>query len=225
MLSCEIDILKKFKRIGVYGGSFDPVHCGHLAIASALLPRFALDILAFIPAFHAPHKKRKLPTPALDRYAMVCLATNDHSVMVVSKMEIESPEQPYSIQTLTRLIAELPDAEIFFVIGADLWMEITTWRDWEKVLTLTNQIVVTRPGVDISFDHVTPEVRERIVDLRMIGSKAVEPAPERIYITDAVNVDVSATRIREKIRSGDESWKNDVPEEVAKYIEKYQIYS
>lgn len=221
----EFDILRRFRRVGIYGGSFDPFHRGHLAVADALLPEFELDVLVFIPAFHAPHKIRKAPTPAIDRYAMACLATMDRPLMMVSKIEIDAPEQPYSIQTLTRLNTELPGVEIFFILGADSWRDITTWRQWEEVLGLCNHIVVTRPGTTIAFDHVTKAIRKRMVDTRIVGDDPeITPGP-KIYITDSVNVDISATFIREKIREGISSWKDDVPDEVAKYIEKYQIYN
>ena len=216
------------KRIAYYGGSFDPPHRGHLAIADALLDQFALDQFVFVPAFHAPHKKRKTPTSAYDRYAMLCLATQVDDKTSVSKMEIEMPERPFSVETLSRLAAERPADEIFFVMGADSWMEITEWREWEKVLSLTNHIVVTRPGVEIGFSHVTDGVRNRIADLREEREKGRKGEREKgvaIYFTDVVNVDVSATEIRQKIRESDASWRDDVPAEVAKYIEKYQIYS
>lgn len=216
------------KRIAFYGGSFDPVHRGHLAIGDALLKQFDLDQFVFIPAFHAPHKRRLNPTSAYDRYAMLCLATQGRDDISVSKMEIEVPERPFSVETLERLNENHPDDEIFFVMGADSWREITTWREWEKVLSMTNHIVVTRPGYEIGFDHVTDAVRERIVDLRSVeeerSGRVDEERFSSIYITDAVSMDVSATEIRDKIRGGDASWRDDVPGEVANYIEKYQIY-
>jgi len=227
MPSPELEFFKKYKRLGVYGGSFDPVHRAHLAVAKELTKLFALDIFVFIPAFHAPHKRRKAPTPALDRYAMLCLATNDEPLFLISKMEIDVPERPYSIQTLTRLGNELPDSEIFFAMGADSWMDITTWREWEELLLLTNHIVVGRPNIEISFDHITDRVRERIIDARGDDAKisqANDHVPH-IYITDTVNLDVAATDIRQKIREDDAGWREDVPKEVANYIEKYQIYS
>ena len=218
----------KSKRIAFYGGSFDPVHRGHLAIAKTLLEQFDLDEFVFIPAFHAPHKLRKEPTSAYDRYAMLCLVTQNEPNICVSKMELEMPERPYSVETLTRLNNEFPNDEIFFVMGADSWMDITTWREWEKVLSLSNHIVVTRPGVDIGFSHVTSEVQRRIVDMRQ-NDRTNETADEEnshlIYITDAVNIDISATEIRRKIRENDPSWREVVPSEVANYVEKYQIYN
>lgn len=212
------------RKLAFYGGSFDPPHLGHLAIARAVTEQFSLDEFVFIPAFHAPHKVRLKPTPAIDRYAMLCLATNEDLQISVSRIEIEAPHRPYSVETLTLLNDEFPDDDLFFVIGADSWMDITTWREWERVLTLANIIVVTRPGVEIGFDHVTDEIRSRIVDIR--GERAVPAHGDRkIYFTDVVQIDVSATDIRRNVREGNRSWKDNVPSEVAKYIEKYQIYN
>ncbi|MFM9903545.1 MAG: nicotinate-nucleotide adenylyltransferase [Pyrinomonadaceae bacterium] len=225
------------RRIAYYGGSFDPPHRGHLAVADALLAQFELDEFVFIPAFHAPHKVRLKPTSAYDRYAMLCLATGNIREMTISRMEIEVPERPYTIETLTRLKAENPDNTTFFVMGADSWMNIRTWREWEKVLSITNHIIVARPDVEISFRHVTDEIRSRIIDLRAVpGAK---PGSEdenqdigqgsrmrkQIFITDAVNLDIAATDIRAKIRKNDALWQTEVPAEVANYIKKYQIYN
>jgi len=227
------------KKIAFYGGSFDPVHDGHLTIARKLSEIFELEEFVFIPAFHAPHKKDKKPTSAFHRFAMLCLATAGESQIKVSKMEIEAPERPYTVETLTRLKNELTDTQIFFVMGADSWQDITTWREWEKVLTMTNQIVVTRPDYEIGFSHVTDAIRERIVDLRNSGQpSAVSSQPEeensegrrtkdegqKIYITDAVQIDVSATEIRGKIRDGADDWQEFLPTEVVKYIGKYGLY-
>ena len=226
------------KRIAFYGGSFDPVHRGHLEIARRLTETFELDEFVFIPAFHAPHKKRTKPTSAFCRFAMLALATKDLPTVKISEIELNVPEKPYTFETLTRIKNEFADAEIFFVMGADSWEEITTWREWETVLTIVNIIVVTRPGYEIGFSHVTEKVRARIVDLRKngLGSSALglresettkdqRPKTEyRIFITDAVQLDISATEIRRKIREKDDGWRADVTEEVAKYIEKYQIY-
>ncbi len=215
------------KRIAFYGGSFDPLHDGHLTIARTLTEQFELDKFVFIPAFHAPHKKEKKPTSAFHRFAMIALATNTAPKIEVSKMELELPERPYTVETLTRLKNELTDTQIFFVMGADSWAEITTWREWEKVLTLVNIIVVTRPDYEIGFTHVTDEIRARIVDLRKVEEKNQSRIPNsesRIYITDSVRIDISATEIRQKIKENADDWQKDVPNEVANYIEKYELY-
>lgn len=227
------------KRIAFYGGSFDPLHNGHLTIARKLIRLFKLDEVVFVPAFHAPHKKDKNPTSAFHRYAMLCLATNGLPNIKISKMELDAPTKPYTVETLLRLKDELTDTQIFFVMGADSWAEITTWREWEKVLTLVNIIVVTRPAYPIGFMHITREIRERIIDLRgkiqdsRFKVQSLKPETlnlelgtekEQIYITDIVNLDISATEIRRKMREKEYDWRELVPNEVAKYIEKYDIY-
>jgi len=214
------------KRIAFYGGTFDPVHCGHITVAKRLLLLFRLDEFVFLPAFHAPHKPDVKPTSAYHRFAMLALATSAEPQISISTLELDRAEKRYTVDTLPEIIQRQPDADIFFVMGADSWVDILTWREWEKVLLMTNHIVVTRPGFEISTYHISDAVRERIVDLRNSRNtvKLDEPGP-RIYITDAVKVDVSATAIREDVRE-DERLDNqdDVPEEVAKYIEKYELY-
>lgn len=213
------------RRIAFYGGSFDPVHRGHLAVAHRLTDIFALDEFVLIPAFHAPHKPDRKPTSALHRYAMLAIASNNERKIHVSTIEIDLPSKPYTIETLTSIKTRLPEAEIFFVMGADSWQDITTWREWEKVLLMTNHIVVTRPGYLIGFDHVTESVRERISDLRDKEiPRDFDKDGDRVFITDAVDLDISATRIRSLASANSDAWKCDVPEEVAKYIEKYDLY-
>jgi nicotinate-nucleotide adenylyltransferase len=221
----------KQRRIALYGGTFDPIHRGHLRVARGLSRIFALDEVLFIPADVAPHKRVRNVTPALHRYAMLALATQEEPGFLVSTVELDAPERPYTVETLSRMQETLGNnALVFFIMGADSWMEITTWREWERVLALSNHIVVTRPGYEVGAEHVTPQVRERIVDLR--GQSLEQAAPEidngdgaKIYVTDAVNMDVSATAIREAVREGREAdWLKFVQPPVANYIRKYGLY-
>lgn len=200
-------------------------------MAHSLSGIFALDQVLFIPADVAPHKRVRNVTPALHRYAMLALATQEESGFLVSTLELDAPERPYTVETLSRIQETLGnDAQVFFIMGADSWMEITTWREWERVLALSNHIVVTRPGYEVSAEHVTPKVRARVVDLR--GKNQEQAAPEidksdaaKIYITDAVNMDVSATAIREAVREGrDADWLKFVQPPIANYIRKYGLY-
>lgn len=221
------------KRIALYGGTFDPVHTGHIAVAQGLSKIFALDEVLFIPAYVAPHKRVKTVTPALHRYAMLVLSTQGEPHLRVSTIELDAPERPFTVDTLARMRVNLgEDARLFFVMGADSWMEITTWREWEKLFGLANHIVVTRPGYELNVGHVTPGIRAKIVDLR--GQSQEEAATgiddsgqsdERIFITDAVNVDISATEIRAGIGEGREAdWLRYVEPSVADYIRKYGLY-
>jgi nicotinate-nucleotide adenylyltransferase len=212
------------KRIAFYGGSFDPVHNGHLKIARELLRLFELDEFYFIPAFHAPHKRDKQPSSAYHRFAMLSLATLDEPAIRVSAIELEAPEKPYTIETQGKLKERFDhEAKIFFVIGADSWNEIDTWRDWENVLTVTDIVVVTRPGYDIGFSHIPDRIMTRVVDVRGQNSFGLFD-DDRIYITDAVNMNISATEIRRMAASGESGWENHVPAEVAKYIKKNKLY-
>ena len=213
-----------------YGGSFDPPHKGHLAIARKLTEIFVFDEFVFIPAFHAPHKLNRKPVSALHRYAMLCLATQEEQKLKVSTIELDAPEKPFTVETQAKLKNELSDTKIFFVIGADSWTEITTWRSWETVLTQTNIIVVTRPDYAIELAHVTEAIQTQIVDLRNSEKPKTEnqrpkTKDQKIYITDAVQIDVSATEIRQKIHAHQTDWRELVPAEVAKYIEKYELYT
>jgi len=212
-------------NIAFYGGSFDPPHLGHMAIAHALLRQFELDEFVFVPAFHAPHKKRAAPTSAFDRWAMLSLVTANEPRISLSKIEIEESVPTYTVDTLYKLKSLLRDVRIFFVMGGDSWSQIRTWREWESVLTLTDQIVVTRPGFPLGVEHVTSEISERIVDLRGTSEGTRDDGEQHIYFTDAVEVDISATEIRRMIREGDETWLSQVPKEVANYIQKYDIYN
>lgn len=213
------------KRIAFYGGTFDPVHCGHISVARRLLNIFSLDKFVFLPAFHAPHKPATKPTSGYHRFAMLSLATQDEPRMWVSTLELDHAERRFTIDTLKELRQLFAEDETFFVMGADSWAEIRTWREWEKVLLTTNHIVVTRPGYEISFDHVTDAVRDRIIDLRLTNLTPMRANGPAIYITDAVKLDLSATEIRDDVREDERlDRQNDVPEEVAKYIEKYKLY-
>lgn len=211
-------------RIAFYGGSFDPVHRGHLTIGEKLLELFRLDEFVFIPAFHAPHKLDKKVSSVFHRYAMLALATADKPEIKISTIELDAPERPFTIETQTKIETEIGEkTQIFFVIGADSWLDIKTWREWEKVLMMTNIIVVTRPDYEIAFSHITDEIRERIIDLR--GAKTFEiNENNRIYISDAVNLDISASEIRQKVRERINGWQDVVPSEVVNYIEKYELY-
>jgi nicotinate-nucleotide adenylyltransferase len=217
-------------RIALYGGTFDPVHVGHVELALRLRELFALDVVLFIPAHVAPHKRQANVTPALDRYAMLALATQEVESLRLSTIELDAPERPYTVDTV-RHIKERLDAPttLFFVMGADSWSEITTWYEWERLLGLINHIVVTRPGYDSGVLHVNETVRQRIVDMRgKSGPIATEQTPEsdaKIYLTDALMLDVSSTDIRRAVREENNSeWPTRVPPAVADYIRKYGIY-
>ena len=194
-------------RIALYGGTFDPVHIGHLEIARRVSRVFEIDKVVFIPAQVAPHKVGRPVTEPIHRYAMLALATQADPRLVVSTFELDAPDRRYTVDTVEHFQRELGDSnELFFIMGADSWSEITTWRDWERLLTMINHIVVTRPGFESSKSHVG-ELGERVV------------------FTDAVTLDISATNIRRMASEGRyEDLAGLLPGPVLEYIRKYQIY-
>lgn len=220
------------KQIAYFGGTFDPIHNGHLSIGRSLVETFGLDRLYFLPAFHAPHKPDRPPTSAFHRFAMLTLATREFPGLSVSTLELEHGRKRYTVETLTELKEKYPHERQFFVMGADSWMDILTWREWEKVLLMADHIVATRPGYKINFDHVSDVVRERIVDVRGMDREEAQneflrsrDEPHSIFVTDVVKHDISATEIRIDASDGKIDRQDDVPSEVAKYIEKYELYT
>jgi nicotinate-nucleotide adenylyltransferase len=224
------------RRIGIYGGTFDPVHHGHLKVAEAVLSAFALDRILFVPAFTPPHKRKRMISSPFHRMAMLALATADSPKMYVSTVELEAPSRPYTIETLGRLQTELRPARLFFMMGADSFGDVTGWREYEAILSEYDVVVATRPGYrgqdnydgaqngDEAVEALAPQLRMRIVDLRGGACPSDEDLKSsRIYLTDYVSVDVSATGIREAVEQG-RSIDDLVPPPVAAYIEKYRLY-
>lgn len=211
------------KRIALYGGTFDPVHVGHLEVARRVSQLFEIEKVLFVPAQLAPHKVGRPVTDPLHRYAMLALATQSDPQLSISTFELETPNRSYTVDTVAHFQHELSDAELFFIMGADSWSEITTWREWERLLTMTNHIVVTRPGYEPETTHVGA-IDERIVDLRK-RDEALARKASGIFITDVVMKDVSATRIRRLANEGrTEELTALVPGPVLEYLTKYGIY-
>lgn len=215
------------KRAAIYGGTFDPVHNGHLKVARRVQQLFGIDELFFVPACVPPHKRSAGISSAFHRFAMLALATQNDEALRVSTIELDQPDRPYAIDTVTRMHEQLGgDYRLFFVMGADSWSEITTWREWQKLLTMCDHIVVTRPGYELD----TASKTETAIDTRgqsadVVRSLVSESSGSRVFVTDAVLEDVSATEIRAAARQGDFSrLKSMVPLEVASYIAKYRLY-
>jgi nicotinate-nucleotide adenylyltransferase len=214
------------RRIGIYGGTFDPVHLGHVEVARSVLELFEIDEVLFVPALHAPHKLSRAVTSAFDRYAMLTLATHDDARLFVSTFELDAPDRRYTVQTVARFQEQFgSDADLFFIMGADSWSEINTWREWERLLTMINHIVVTRPGFELRTDHLPGSIVDRIEDLRGASADQIKSSlnasGKTIFLSDAVMRDISATRIRRHNLSELEQL---VPAPVAQYIRKYNLY-
>ncbi|HKO98533.1 MAG TPA: nicotinate-nucleotide adenylyltransferase [Pyrinomonadaceae bacterium] len=217
------------KRLAIYGGTFDPVHLGHLQIARSVSEIFAIDQFLFMPALIAPHKIDREVSSPLHRYAMLALATQHDPRLTVSTYEIEGRERQYTVDTLEHFVSELRDeADLFFVMGLDSWTELTTWREWRRLPTLANLIVVTRPGFEFSEQQLESGMAAMVVDVR--GRSHEVPSTlgtreKRIFITDVVQLDISATVVREMARNNqNDELQKLVPREVGYYIRKYGLY-
>src|SRR5689334_3186689 len=212
-------------RFALYGGTFDPVHTGHLEIARRVSALFEIEKLLFIPAQMAPHKIGRPVTAPIHRYAMLALATENDPQLLISTFELDAPDRRYTVDTIDhfqRLFGA--ECELFFIMGADSWSEITTWREWQRLLTMTNHIVVTRPGFAPTTAHVGA-IAERVVDLRSGKGGKGALGRQGIFFTDVVMNDASATNIRRLASEGrTEELNGLVPGPVLEYIRKYGIY-
>jgi nicotinate-nucleotide adenylyltransferase len=215
------------KRVGIFGGTFDPPHLGHLLLAETIRESFELDEVLFVPSNEPPHKEPDELSPATHRYAMVVAATLHNPDFTPSAVEVNRPGRSYSIETVRLLEEEFgADTELFFVTGLDSFLEIQSWKNPDELLDLCHFIVVTRPGS--SFEHLRaalPErFHERIVDRR---EGAEEDAAERtglaIFLSDDVLVDVSSTDIRRRVREAS-SIRYRVTPEVERYVVTHSLY-
>jgi nicotinate-nucleotide adenylyltransferase len=203
-------------RLGIMGGAFDPIHIAHLVTAEEALTQFDLDEVVFMPAGNPPHKTRHL-APAELRYLLVCVATAGNPRFSVSRYEIDRKQVGYTVDTLEYVVGLLgPEAQIFFITGADAVLDILTWKSPDRVLELCTLIAATRPGYDLSrlsgvFEGLGPGV---------VGSG---PAA-RVRAMEIPALAVSSSMIRERLASG-KPIRYLVPDGVAQLIEKAGLYS
>jgi nicotinate-nucleotide adenylyltransferase len=187
-------------RLGIMGGTFDPIHSGHLFAAEAVAKNFKLDSIIFIPAGD-PWQKTTYAS-AQHRLAMTKLAIQDHSSFQVSTIEIDRAGPTYTIDTLQQLHELSPDAELFFITGADSLSGIGSWKQVEKLWPLATFIGVSRPGHEL---------------------KAPNFPGARLELLEIPALEVSSTEIRAKVNSG-ESLDGLVPEKVSEYIKEQNLY-
>ena len=143
-------------RLGVMGGTFDPIHHGHLVAASEVAHLFSLDEVTFVPTGRPWQKTDRVISPAEHRYLMTVIATADDPRFTVSRVDIDRSGPTYTVDTLRDLRTQRPDAELFFITGADALGSILTWRDPDDMLSLAHMVGVTRPGHDLVAAHLPP---------------------------------------------------------------------
>lgn len=208
------------KKIGLLGGTFNPIHIGHLNIAQAVYDNFKLDELHFIPSKIPPHKNLGL-TPARDRYEMVKLAIeNMKGNFFVSDFEIRKKGVSYTYLTLKHYRKNYPDAQLFFVTGTDIFATIQTWNNWTKLFELSNFIVINRK--ELSFVELFTKLPENILSIIRNLDNFENTLYGRVVIFKAKEIDISSTQIRNLLNTGEIS--SFLPESVVEYIRKKNLY-
>ncbi|SFT74277.1 nicotinate-nucleotide adenylyltransferase [Selenomonas sp. GACV-9] len=198
-------------RIGIMGGTFDPIHMAHLAIAEAVREEFCLDQVLFIPAANPPHKQERQVTPAYHRLMMTQLATSSHPSFHVSKQELERTGPSYSLLTVQELQQEYGEAaELFFITGSDTINELHTWYHIEELLRQCHFVGTTRPGAP--------------VDKTALVQQFGKIADEKIHFLAVPELEISSTDIRRRLKAG-RSIRYLVPPAVEAYIRKEGLYS
>jgi nicotinate-nucleotide adenylyltransferase len=218
--------------VGVLGGTFDPVHCGHVAAAVAAERALKLRSVMLIPSRLPPHRPEQARVNPMHRLAMTTLAAADHPSWSVSDIELKRDGPSYTFDTLTELIGQgKPASQIFFITGADAFAEIATWSRYPAVLDLAHFAVVARPGITLdSLKKRLPDLADRMTTPASLKSKTSsgKPSPKpdentRIILIEAATPDVSSTEIRRRLNAG-ESIDGLVPVFVGTYIAHHRLY-
>lgn len=199
-------------RLGLYGGSFDPVHRGHVEPVREALEELALDRVIYLPTAHPPHKAEHELTSPFHRYVMVELALLDDVRLVVSPYELVEGVS-YTVETLRHYRSLDPEAELFFLLGSDAFADLETWREWRELAGLARLVVLRRPGWEeaTAVESLSPALAELI-------------ARGDVLFASNRPVDAAATELRRRLGVDREALGSEVPPRVLQYIRKYDLY-
>jgi nicotinate-nucleotide adenylyltransferase len=215
-------------RLGILGGTFDPIHLGHLAAGDAAGELLDLRPILAVPAHHPPHREGAPFASAYHRFAMVALAVANRPRFLASDIELVADAWSFTSDTLARLAATGVERwQMFFITGADAFAEIATWHDYPRVLDLAHFVIVSRPGLSSpSLRATLPMLAGRMIDARTAADAGVLDVARttRILLLDATTPDVSSTGIRRQARDGG-SLDGMVPPAVADYTVRHGLYA
>jgi len=200
-------MIERAGRVGVMGGTFNPIHTGHLVTADEARHAFSLDEVIFVPAGQPWQKESEGVAPAEDRYLMTVIATASNPAFTVSRVEIERDGPTYTIDTLRAIRHERPGAQLYFITGADAILQILTWREPGSVLREAEVSAATRPGYDL--DRLEKELPAGCED--------------RVHVMEIPALAISSTDVRRRVREG-RPLRYLVPAGVATYIDKMDLY-
>ncbi len=224
-------------RIGLMGGTFNPIHIGHLISADEIIDLFHLEEVMVVPCCLPPHKEHGELIDASHRFAMASLATTSNPKLVVSPLEIERGGKSYTIDTIRALKKEVGgELETYFIVGVDVFADLASWKGVEDLLTGSHFVVTNRPGYDESqlVERLNRDVTPRFPKLRfnlkaraikgLIHEISVEGSPYSIFLVHIPSLDISSTEIRRRVAQG-RPIKYLVPPEVEQYINKHKLYT
>jgi nicotinate-nucleotide adenylyltransferase len=205
-------------RIAILGGTFDPIHNGHLAAAHSVAEAFQVDEVHFVPAFSPPHKQTKGITSPFHRFAMVALATISFGHFRASTIEVDALEKRYTVETLEAMKQTYPGAELLFIVGTDMYQEIETWKNFRRLFELAHLVIVNRPGYPFREDVAPFTVLQETQTPSLPASSAA------VFYLPFVKLPISSTEIRDECKRGEQvsQW---LPPEVWSYIERNKLYS
>ena len=214
------------RRVGIFGGTFDPVHHGHLRPAARAAAALSLDELVWVPAGNPPHKLGEPRTPFAHRFAMLALATQRDPRSVVSGIEAERAGPTYTYDTLAELRRCWPAARLYFLMGSDSFAQIATWHRWGELLSLASLVVLRRPtawGSELLARAPEP-LRSRAVAVARGATGSADPGgAHRVFLVDHEPYAISSTEVRGRVRAG-APLAGLMPAAVARYIVKHRLY-
>ena len=214
------------RRTGVLGGTFDPIHVGHLAVATAAADALALDEVLLLPSRTPSHRPVDPSASIFHRFAMVALAAQHDPRMLASDLELRRPGPSYTADTLRALQATGRDRlQIFFLTGADAFAEIATWREYPDVLDLAHFVVCARPGTPAaSMPARLPALSARMITASADRGTVLDSSTPSVYLLDVPTPDVSSTDVRARARAG-RPLAGLLPPEVDAYIRRHGLYA
>jgi len=219
---------KTKQRLGLLGGTFNPIHLGHVQAARIVKSRCRLNRILFIPSFIPPHKEGRDVASAMHRFHMVQLAVTDEPGFEASTLEIDAQGTSYSIHTLDRIKESQPEAEVFFILGIDAFMEIATWKDYNKVLDRCSFIVISRPGYPLEEARTVlgGRLRDRMATLREGEVPGAAPSlgeGPAIFLLEIDALDIASSEIRSRLQTGT-SITGMAAKPVREYIKEHGLY-
>lgn len=217
------------QKLGILGGTFNPIHYGHLAAAEEVRDRLKLDRVLFIPSFHPPHKQEDDVPSAAHRMEMVRIATAENATFEPSDIEIKRGGKSYTIDTIEALKRTYPDAELYFITGVDSFLDIQTWSRWERLLSLCTFVVLSRPGYRfadlLKIDFLSPAATQVIeLDRGQRVHVEIHAGTFTAFLEMIPLYDISSTDIRRRVKEG-RSIKYLLPEAVETYIITNKLYA